>query len=80
VRDFPGLHVSEIDGTDPIESYAAGKEAVDYVRQRRGPALIHAHVVRPYSHSLSDDEKLYKTAEEPRKKRIATRSPNFLYS
>src|SRR3979490_849157 len=64
VRDFPGLHVSEIDGTDPIESYAAGKEAVDYVRQRRGPALIHAHVVRPYSHSLSDDEKLYKTAEE----------------
>src|SRR3981189_2476900 len=64
VRDFPGLHVSEIDGTDPIESYAAGKEAVDYVRQCRGPALIHAHVVRPYSHSLSDDEKLYKTAEE----------------
>src|SRR5712672_1895901 len=64
VRDFPGLHVAEIDGTDPIESYAAGKEAVDYVRQRRGPALIHAHVVRPYSHSLSDDEKLYKTAEE----------------
>src|SRR3981189_1966747 len=64
VRDFPGLHVAEIDGTDPIESYAAGKEAVDYVRQCRGPALIHAHVVRPYSHSLSDDEKLYKTAEE----------------
>jgi 2-oxoisovalerate dehydrogenase E1 component len=64
VRDFPGLHVSEIDGTDLLESYAVGKEAVDYVRQRRGPALIHAHVIRPYSHSLSDDEKLYKTAEE----------------
>lgn len=64
VRDFPGLHVSEVDGTDPLESYAAGKQAVDYVRQRRGPALIHAHVIRPYSHSLSDDEKLYKTAEE----------------
>src|ERR1700726_4541789 len=64
VRGFPGLHVAEFDGTDPLESYAVGKEAVEYVRQRRGPALIHAHVVRPYSHSLSDDEKLYKTAEE----------------
>jgi 2-oxoisovalerate dehydrogenase E1 component len=64
VRDFPGLHVAEFDGTDPLESYAVGKEAVDYVRQRRGPALIHAHVIRPYSHSLSDDEKLYKTSEE----------------
>ncbi len=64
VRDFPGLHVAEIDGTDLLESYAVGKEAVDYVRQRRGPALLHAHVIRPYSHSLSDDEKLYKTAEE----------------
>jgi 2-oxoisovalerate dehydrogenase E1 component len=64
VRGFPSLHVSECDGTDPLESYAVAKESVDYVRQRRGPALIHAHVIRPYSHSLSDDEKLYKTAEE----------------
>jgi 2-oxoisovalerate dehydrogenase E1 component len=64
VRGFPGLHVAEFDGTDPLESYAAAKEAVEYVRQRRGPALLHAHVIRPYSHSLSDDEKLYKTAEE----------------
>jgi 2-oxoisovalerate dehydrogenase E1 component len=63
-RNFPGLHVAECDGTDPLESYAAGKEAVDYCRQRRGPALIHAHAIRHYSHSLSDDEKLYKTAEE----------------
>jgi 2-oxoisovalerate dehydrogenase E1 component len=63
-RNFPGLHVAECDGTDPLESYAVGKEAVDYCRQRRGPALIHAHVIRHYSHSLSDDEKLYKTAEE----------------
>jgi 2-oxoisovalerate dehydrogenase E1 component len=63
-RSFPGLHVAECDGTDPLESYATGKEAVEYCRQRRGPALIHAQVTRPYSHSLSDDEKLYKTAEE----------------
>src|ERR1700731_997655 len=64
VRDFPGLHVAECDGTDPIESYSACKQAVQYCRERRGPALIHAHVTRPYSHSLSDDEKLYKSAEE----------------
>src|SRR5712691_5262243 len=64
VRSFPGLHVSECDGTDPFESYSACKEAVQYCRERRGPALIHARVTRPYSHSLSDDEKLYKSAEE----------------
>jgi 2-oxoisovalerate dehydrogenase E1 component len=64
VRGFPGLHVGECDGTDPLESYAVCKEAVEYCRERRGPALVHAHVIRPYSHSLSDDEKLYKTPEE----------------
>jgi 2-oxoisovalerate dehydrogenase E1 component len=64
VRSFPGLHVAECDGTDPFESYAACKDAVQYCRERRGPALIHAKVTRPYSHSLSDDEKLYKSPEE----------------
>ena len=64
VRDFPGLHVAECDGTDPFVSYSVCKEAVQYCRERRGPALIHAHVTRPYSHSLSDDEKLYKSPAE----------------
>src|SRR5229473_1486470 len=64
VQSFPGLHVAEVDGTDPIASYAVCQEAVNYCRERRGPALIHAHVTRPYSHSLSDDEKLYKVPEE----------------
>jgi 2-oxoisovalerate dehydrogenase E1 component len=63
-RTFPCLHTAECDGTDPLESYAVCRDAAEYVRQRRGPALIHAHVIRPYSHSLSDDEKLYKTPEE----------------
>jgi 2-oxoisovalerate dehydrogenase E1 component len=63
-QGFPGLHISECDGTDPLESYAVSKEAMEYCRERRGPALVHAHVTRPYSHSLSDDEKLYKSAEE----------------
>jgi len=63
-RSFPNLQVAECDGTDLLESYAACKEAVTYCRERRGPALLHAHVTRPYSHSLSDDEKLYKSQEE----------------
>jgi 2-oxoisovalerate dehydrogenase E1 component len=63
-RSFPNLHVAECDGTDLLASYAACKEAVTYCRERRGPALLHAHVTRPYSHSLSDDEKLYKSQEE----------------
>jgi 2-oxoisovalerate dehydrogenase E1 component len=64
VKSFPGLHVADVDGTDPIESYLVCQEAVTYCRERRGPALIHARVTRPYSHSLSDDEKLYKSPDE----------------
>ncbi len=64
VRNFPHFHFEECDGTDPLESYAALAAAVAHCRARRGPALVHAHVIRPYSHSVSDDEKLYKTAEE----------------
>ncbi len=64
VRAFPGLHVETADGTDFFDSLRAMRVAADYVRARKGPALVHAHVVRPYSHSLSDDEKLYKTPEE----------------
>ena len=61
---FPGLHIESADGTDFFDSLRAMRAAADYVRARKGPALVHAHVVRPYSHSLSDDEKLYKTAAE----------------
>jgi 2-oxoisovalerate dehydrogenase E1 component len=64
VKGFPCLHIASCDGTDPLESYATCKEAIQYVRDRRGPALVHANVTRPYSHSLSDDEKLYKMPEE----------------
>ena len=64
VACYPGLHIEECDGTDPLESYVACKRAAEYCRARKGPALVHAHVIRPYSHSLSDDEKLYKPDEE----------------
>jgi 2-oxoisovalerate dehydrogenase E1 component len=64
VRNFPGLLVEEVDGCDPIASYDVLLRASEYVRQRKGPALVHAHVTRPYSHSLSDDEVLYKPPKE----------------
>src|SRR5882724_11568535 len=64
VAGFPGLKRLEVDGTDFMASYQAMSEAVSYARARRGPALVHATVTCPYSHSLSDDEKLYKTKAE----------------
>ncbi len=63
VKSFPNLLTLECDGTDFLESYETAGKAVECVRNRRGPALVHAHVVRPYSHSLSDDERLYKPEE-----------------
>jgi 2-oxoisovalerate dehydrogenase E1 component len=64
VESFPHLEVIRVDGTDLVQSYRAVSEAVAYARARKGPALVHAKVIRPYSHSHSDDERNYKTAEE----------------
>ena len=64
VGNFPDLFVEEVDGCDPIASYEVLSRAVEHVRRRQGPALVHAHVIRPYSHSLSDDEVLYKPPQE----------------
>jgi 2-oxoisovalerate dehydrogenase E1 component len=64
VANFPGLMVEECSGSDPLECYAVLSRAASYCRAQRQPALVHAHVTRPYSHSLSDDENLYKTPED----------------
>ncbi len=64
IANFPNFHFAEIDGTDPQACYAAMTEAVAYARAGHGPALVHGHVVRPYSHSLSDDERQYRSEEE----------------
>ena len=64
VSGFPNLLVRECDGTDVLESWRTAKEVVEHVRARRGPALLHAHVTRPYSHSMSDDERMYRPAAE----------------
>ena len=64
VKGFPDFHFAEVDGTDVLASYAALKTAIDYIRAGHGPAFVHGHVIRPYSHSLSDDEKLYRPESE----------------
>jgi 2-oxoisovalerate dehydrogenase E1 component len=64
VANFPNFFFAEVDGTDPVESYAAMTKAVAHCRARKGPAFVHGHVTRPYSHSLSDNDKLYRSAEE----------------
>jgi 2-oxoisovalerate dehydrogenase E1 component len=64
VANFPNFHFAEVDGTDAIASYEAMVEAVKYCRSGKGPALVHGHVTRPYSHSLSDEESHYRSADE----------------
>src|SRR6266404_1130291 len=64
IENFPNLYLQRCDGTDAIESLETMQRAVKYCRERKGPAFVHAKVIRPYSHSLSDDEKLYRPDEE----------------
>jgi len=73
LRGFPNLFLAEVDGCDFLESYDALRYAAEYCRTRKGPALVHAHVIRPYSHSLSDDEALYRPKAE--RERDAERDP-----
>lgn len=73
VESFPNLEVLRCDGTDFLDSYRTFGRAVARIRRDRKPALVHAKVTRPYSHSLSDDERLYKTPEE--REQEAARDP-----
>jgi 2-oxoisovalerate dehydrogenase E1 component len=70
---FPGLFIQEVDGCDVLASFDVLVKAVDYARARKGPALVHARVIRPYSHSLSDDEVHYRPPAE--RKSDAERDP-----
>src|SRR5262249_36133306 len=78
VETFPSPLVDRVAGCDFASSLKTMREAIAYVRERRGPALVHAKVIRPYSHSLSDDERLYKTKEE--RDAEARRDPLLLMS
>jgi 2-oxoisovalerate dehydrogenase E1 component len=78
---FPGLFIQEVDGCDVMASYDVLTKAVDYARARKGPALVHAKVIRPYSHSLSDDEVQYRPPSERQadaERDPVTRFPRYL--
>ena len=80
---FPGLFIQEVDGCDVMASFDALAKAADYTRARKGPALVHAHVIRPYSHSLSDDEVHYRPSTERQadaEKDPLSRFPKYLLS
>ena len=77
VRGFPDLFVEEVDGCDALASYEALWRAAEHCRRRQGPSLVHAHVIRPYSHSLSDDERLYRPDGE--RAAEAARDPILLF-
>jgi 2-oxoisovalerate dehydrogenase E1 component len=64
VANFPNFYFTEVDGTDPEASYHAFAAAVEHCRAGKGPAFVHGHVVRVYSHSFSDDDKNYRLNEE----------------
>jgi 2-oxoisovalerate dehydrogenase E1 component len=64
VANFPNFHFEEVDGTDPEASLRAFERAVAHCRAGLGPAFVHGHCVRPYSHSFSDDDKIYRSTAE----------------
>jgi len=64
IENHPDFTIWRVDGTNVVESHRVMRAAVASARARKGPAFVHARVIRPYSHSLSDDERLYKTAAE----------------
>ncbi|NWJ40485.1 MAG: dehydrogenase [Geothrix sp.] len=72
------LILDEVDGCDPVASFEALKIAAEHARTRKGPALVRAKVIRPYSHSLSDDEQLYKSKAQ--REAEAQRDPVLTYA
>jgi 2-oxoisovalerate dehydrogenase E1 component len=78
LKSVPGLGVEEVDGCDPIASYLVLREAIARARRSDGgPVLVHAHTIRPYSHSLSDDERLYRAADERAEEALRDPIPRY---
>ncbi len=64
VANFPNFYFDEVDGTDAEACLRAFEKAATHCRAGNGPAFVHAHCTRPYSHSLSDDDRLYRSQAE----------------
>ena len=64
VKGFRGLHVHKVDGRDYFAVRKMAAKVVPAVRAGVGPALIHATVTRPYSHSAADTQSKYRSADE----------------
>jgi 2-oxoisovalerate dehydrogenase E1 component len=62
LASFSDLRTFDGDGTEPAESAALVKEAVDWVRAGKGPALLRQSVPRLSGHS-GQDTQTYKVAE-----------------
>ena len=78
LRGVKGLSIEEVDGCDPIASWEVMRRVVERLRKPgAGPALVHARTIRPYSHSLSDDETLYRSPREREEETDRDPIPNF---
>jgi 2-oxoisovalerate dehydrogenase E1 component len=64
VRAFPGLSVHRIDGRDYFDVRKKAPAIAAAVREGLGPALVHATVTRPYSHSTADTQSKYRPQHE----------------
>ncbi len=64
VAGFRGLDVHRMDGTDYFVVREEARSIIEHIRAGVGPALIHADVVRPYSHSAADTQSKYRSVEE----------------
>jgi 2-oxoisovalerate dehydrogenase E1 component len=56
LASFANLKIFQCDGTAPSEAAVSLKEAVDWVRARKGPALIRLTVPRLCGHSAQDTQ------------------------
>ena len=64
VKGFPGLSVHRFDGCDYFAVRKKFPSIATALRKGEGPALVHATVTRPNSHSSSDTQGKYRPAHE----------------